>query len=223
MKTEERQRLERKFWDRNASRYDRILEHVGRAYAKILETALTLLDEEKDILEAGTGTGFVALGIASRARRVEACDISSRMIAVAEGKREELGLENVRFSVQDCCTLEFPDSSFDLVIASNVLHLLFQPELAVSEMKRVLRPEGRILAPTFCHGQNLLSHLISRLALLRGFRTRHRWSVESLSDFFGDCGLRVVQVTVHPGPVPLAIPVLETCPFHDPERSGNDE
>ena len=93
--------------------------------------------------------------------------------------------------------------SFDIVIASNVLHLLFYPEKAIQEMKRVLKDNGQIIVPTYCHGENLKSLLISRLMGLAGFKARNRWSIKSFKDFIEKNGFKIADSEVFKDKIPL--------------------
>jgi len=203
-----RQKQERAFWDGYAKHYDALLSRLRRDYGQILDTARGHVSSTTDVLEIATGTGAIAIGIADRARFVEACDISPEMIAVAQRKLSEDGPANVRFRVQDAYELDYPDAAFDVVIASNVLHVMVAPERTLASIARVMRPGSILLAPTYCHGDTVLSHLVSRLMSLRGFRAHHRWSVPELQAFLNENGFDIIEWQVVKGPIPLALPVL---------------
>ena len=53
--------------------------------------------------------------------------------------------------------LPYADKSFDVVIVSNALHIVPQPEKALQEIKRVLKEDGVLIAPTFTHAGNSFS------------------------------------------------------------------
>jgi SAM-dependent methyltransferase len=99
------------------------------------------------VLVVGAGAGGEALDAAIRVGptgHVEATDLSPAMIDAAQEAAAEAGVTNVEFSVMDAQRLEFPNATFDAVISRNVL--VFIPDLAVglAEMKRVLKPSGRV-------------------------------------------------------------------------------
>ncbi len=99
-----------------------------------------------DVLDVGSGDGFVAGLFSLRARTVTCLDRSERMIAAA---RERLrGRENVRFAVGDMHELPFPSESFDQVALFNVLTYSEHPPRAVGEAARVLRPSGSLAVLT---------------------------------------------------------------------------
>ena len=80
------------------------------------------------VLELATGTGLIAKHLLNSARMIEATDASPEMIAQA--KKDCLSTK-VHFSVQDMFHLPYSDEAFDIVIVSNALHIVPQPELAL--------------------------------------------------------------------------------------------
>lgn len=215
--------MNNKFWDHYAKHYDGLPGRLGNVYGEIKKKVLEYVDSSSVVLEAGTGTGEIAMVIAEKACRTEACDLSQAMINIAEKKRKQRGIKNIRFTVGDCCSMEFPDNSFDLVVISNVLHIIKEPQDAVFEIIRVLKPGGTVLAPTYLHGENLLSYAFSTLMTLRGFKVYSRWSRKSLIAFFMANGLEIVDLTVHRGSIPLALPVLRNriISINDTHTEGN--
>jgi phosphatidylethanolamine/phosphatidyl-N-methylethanolamine N-methyltransferase len=98
-----------------------------------------------DILEVGVGTGLVLRYYPADAR-VVGVDLSEHMLAKAREKVESLGLSQVRGLVaMDACRLGFPDGAFDAVTVPFVITLVPDPEGALDEMRRVLRPGGEIV------------------------------------------------------------------------------
>ena len=94
----------------------------------------------KTVLELATGTGLIAKHIVNAAAHIEATDASAEMIA--EAKRDNHSAK-LHFSVQDMFRLPYADKYFDVVIVSNALHIVPQPEKALQEIKRVLKEERR--------------------------------------------------------------------------------
>ena len=76
------------------------------------------------------------------AAHIEATDASPEMIA--EAKRDNQSAK-LHFSVQDMFRLPYADKSFDVVIVSNALHIVPQPEKALAEIRRVLKDDGTFL------------------------------------------------------------------------------
>ena len=97
------------------------------------------------VLEVGVGTG-ISLPHYAPAVRVFGTDISEAMLAKAQRRVAELGLMNVEgLAVMDAEKLEFPDNSFDVVMAQYVVTAVPNPEAALDEFARVLRPGGEII------------------------------------------------------------------------------
>jgi ArsR family transcriptional regulator len=99
-----------------------------------------------DVLDVGSGDGFVANLLAPRARTVTCVDRSERMIAAARSRLEAHA--NVRFAVADMNAIPFDERSFDQVALFNVLTYSTDPASAVAEAARVLRPGGTLAVLT---------------------------------------------------------------------------
>ena len=111
----------------------------------------------KTVLELATGTGLIAKNIVNAAAHIEATDASPEMIA--EAKRDTHSAK-LHFSVQDMFRLPYAEESFDVVIVSNALHIVPQPEKALAEIRRVLKDGGVLIAPTFTHAGNSFSGMV---------------------------------------------------------------
>ncbi|HEY3216914.1 MAG TPA: methyltransferase domain-containing protein [Candidatus Eisenbacteria bacterium] len=99
------------------------------------------------VLDVATGLGQPALDEAKRVSpngTVVATDLSPEMLAVAERRAREGGLRNLDFQTMDAEALGFPDRSFDAVTCAYGLMFCPDPVRAVAEMRRVLRPGGRL-------------------------------------------------------------------------------
>lgn len=97
------------------------------------------------ILEVGVGTG-ISLPDYQRTTRICGVDISAPMLQKAEERVRELGLTNVEgLFVMDAEKLEFPDASFDVVMAQYVVTTVPSPEATLDEFARVLKPGGEII------------------------------------------------------------------------------
>ena len=138
------------FWDRNAGRYDRFMRRDCAAYDEMYALIRPVV-KAKTVLELATGTGLIAKNIVNAAAHIEATDASAEMIL--EAKRDNRSAK-LHFSVQDMFRLPYADKSFDVVIVSNALHIVPQPEKALAEIRRVLKDDGVLIAPTFTHAGN---------------------------------------------------------------------
>ncbi|MCL6557896.1 MAG: class I SAM-dependent methyltransferase [Firmicutes bacterium] len=109
-----------------------------------LRILLSFLEPQpgEQILDAGCGTGILALELASRGLRVTGVDLSEKMLALA---REKIYGHKVGFLRADICALPFSDGYFDAVICFTVLEFVGEPESALQELWRVLKPGGRLV------------------------------------------------------------------------------
>jgi ubiquinone/menaquinone biosynthesis C-methylase UbiE len=136
-------------WDRRASHFD---EDFGHSIATAGERAAwdRILDlvvpsgGALDAFDAGCGTGFLSLELATRGHRVTGVDFAPAMLVAARRKAAAQGLA-IRFEEGDAENLPFPPGSFDLAISRHVLWTLPHPEAAIDEWIRVLRPGGRLV------------------------------------------------------------------------------
>ena len=188
------------FWDKNAGRYDRFMRKDGAAYEMMYELIQPVV-RHKTVLELATGTGLVAKHIVNAAALVEATDASAEMIAQA--KRDNRSAK-LHFSVQDMFCLPYAEESFDVVIVSNALHIVPQPEKALAEIRRVLKDEGALIAPTFTHAGNSFTGKVRAFFMkLAGFPLHSRWTSEEYLRFLRQNGWTVRKSAVLKASFPL--------------------
>ncbi len=206
-----RQKKERKFWDRFADTYDSFINRVfSKTYGSILKTLEADLDSTHKVLDIGTGTGIIPFHISSKVSSVVGIDISPEMIRVANQKQKKLSIQNVNFQVQDSYTLTFPDKSFDVVIASNLLHLLYEPDRPLNEVKRVMKDNGIFIAPTLCAGENAGKRITKVITgALVGFMVVHKWTINEFKDMLNKNGFVESKTVIIEGRIPLAYIVLQ--------------
>ena len=188
------------FWDKNAGRYDRFMRKDQAAYEKMYALIRPLV-RHKTVLELATGTGLIAKNIVNAAAHIEATDASPEMIA--EAKRDNRSAK-LHFSVQDMFRLPYADKSFDVVIVSNALHIVPQPEKALQEIKRVLKDDGVLIAPTFTHAGNSFPGKAKAFFMqLAGFPLHSRWTSEEYLRFLRQNGWTVRKSAVLKASFPL--------------------
>lgn len=102
-------------------------------------------DPRYDVADIGTGTGYLAKGLAGYAHKVWAVDSSAAMLEVARQELRQTGLANIAFLEGDALDLPLPDNSQNMVFANLLLHHVTEPSIAVKEMFRILKPGGRTI------------------------------------------------------------------------------
>ena len=193
-------REHKNFWDRNAGRYDRFMRKDRAAYEKMY--GLIRPDVKgKTVLELATGTGLIAKNIVNVAAHIEATEASVEMIAEAKRNNQSAKLH---FSVQDMFRLPYADKSFDVVIVSNALHIVPQPEKALAEIHRVLKDDGVLIAPTFTHaGNSFFGKVRAFFMKLAGFPLHSKWTSEEYLCFLRQNGWAVRKSVVLKASFPL--------------------
>ena len=188
------------FWDRNARIYNRFMRKDRAAYEKMYALIRPVV-KAKTVLELATGTGLIAKHIVNAAAHIEATDASAEMIAEAKQDNRSAKLH---FSVQDMFRLPYADKSFDAVIVSNALHIVPQPEKALREIRRVLKDDGVLIAPTFTHSENSFSGKVRAFFMkLAGFPLHSRWTSEEYLTFLRQNGWTVRKSVVLKASFPL--------------------
>ena len=188
------------FWDRNAVLYDRFIRKDGAAYEMMYEMIQPVV-RHKTVLELATGTGLIAKHIVNAAALVEATDASAEMIA--EAKRDNHSAK-LHFSAQDMFHLPYANQSFDVAIVSNALHIVPQPEKALAEIRRVLKDDGVLIAPTFTHAGNSFSGMVRAFFMrMAGFPLRSKWTSEEYLRFLSQNGWTVRKSAVLKASFPL--------------------
>ena len=188
------------FWDKNAGRYDRFMRKDRAAYDEMYALIRPVV-KAKTVLELATGTGLIAKHIVNAAAHIEATDASAEMIA--EAKRDTRSAK-LHFSVQDMFRLPYANQSFDVVIVSNALHIVPEPEKALSEIRRVLRDDGVLVAPTFTHADNAFFGTAKAFFMkLAGFPLHSKWTSNEYLAFLQENGWTVRESTVLKASFPL--------------------
>jgi ArsR family transcriptional regulator len=126
--------------------------------------------------DLGTGTGRLLELFSPLYRRGVGIDLSREMLSVARANLDRAGIGNAQVRLGDIGNLPFARNSFDVVTVHQVLHYLDEPERAIAEAARVLRPGGRLLVVDFApHELEFLRerHAHRRLGFASG--TMEQW------------------------------------------------
>ena len=176
------------FRDSVAGIYDIFANVINRsANRSLCEAVGKMIQSDDTVLECACGTGLLSGIIAGRCKQLVATDFSEKMLRRAEKKYGRLG--NVRFERADILHLNYPDESFDVVVAANVIHLLDAPQTALAEMNRVCRSGGRLIIPTYMNRSEAgkvgaVSGAIDRV----GADFRQKFTPTAYRRFLGEAG-----------------------------------
>ena len=162
----------RRYFSENAGEWDSIRAlHVPEAAVEAAMAKAIGARPFESLLDLGTGTGRLLELFAPLYNRAVGIDTSPAMLAVARANLDRAGVANAQVRLGDIQNLPFPRDAFDVVSVHQVLHYLDDPERAVAEAARVLRPGGRLLIVDFApHDLEFLRerHAHRRLGIARG-------------------------------------------------------
>jgi phosphatidylethanolamine/phosphatidyl-N-methylethanolamine N-methyltransferase len=114
------------------------------------------------LLEVGVGTGL-SLPLYPRDCSITGIDISEEMLRKAEQRVKELGMRSARLMVMDGSKLDFPDNSFDKVIATYVISAVPDPVKTLLEMRRVCKPSGHLVILNHFKSENPVVGMFEKL------------------------------------------------------------
>ena len=192
--------MKKTFWNRTAKIYDHFMKKDHNAYKQMYSLIYPVV-RHKQVLELATGTGLIAKHIVRSADHIEATDASQEMI---EQAKQGVKSTKLHFSVQDMFHLPYADQSFDVVIVSNALHIVPEPERALAEIRRVLKEDGILIAPTFTHAGNDFRGKVKALFMkLAGFPLHSKWTSEEYLHFLRQNGWTVRKSVVLKASFPL--------------------
>jgi ubiquinone/menaquinone biosynthesis C-methylase UbiE len=146
MEAKLQRRVQRYGWDLAADDYEPLWQ-AQLASAQTALLAMVDLTPGEQVLDVACGTGlvsFAALNAVGAKGQVLGVDLSSQMVQAAQRKAARQRLSDSRFERMDAEALTLPSASFDVALCALGLMYLPNPAQAVREMRRVLRPGGRI-------------------------------------------------------------------------------
>ena len=195
------------FWNKISPVYD-LFENVynRKVYKGTGIKVAEFIDKNDSVLECACGTGAITEEIAKKCRQVLATDFAEGMLKRASKKCRKYG--NVSFRQEDITDIKSADSSFDKAVAGNVIHLLPEPEKALNELLRVVRPGGKVIIPTYINMARDSSGFAVKFIEKLGAEFKRQFDIDSYKKFFEDKGFKDVEFYVVDGRMPCAIAVI---------------
>ncbi len=188
-------------WDKLSAFYD-FFETVynGKCFMGIAEKIKEYINSDDTVLECACGTGLLSVPMASICKKLVATDFSEGMLWQCAKKTK--GLANIIIERQNILDLPYQDNSFDVVVAANVIHLLDNPACALSQMKRVCKPDGKIIIPTYINKENKNSMLAAKLLGKTVVDFKRQFSLETYKEFFRRLGIKDAEYKIVDGRMP---------------------
>ena len=184
----------KKFWQRFAKLYQPL---AGKSYEKIYQQISVrvrkYLNKDMNVLELACGSGQLSCRLAQQAKSWKATDFSENMIAQAEKLHSINGLT---FSVKDATNLPYENGSFDAVMISNALHIMPNPQKALKEIYRVLKPNGVLFAPTFIVGKSIKYKVRMVVMSAFGFKCFSKWTADEFEKYVSIFGFKKQEADV---------------------------
>lgn len=177
-----------KVYNRYSSIYDVVF---GKVFHSGREMAPVLLDlfPGAQLLEVGVGTGL-SFPLLPRNIQITAVDLSQKMLDLAKKRAQSMALRNINLIKMDATHLNFPDESFDRVLAAYFVSTVPNPVKVVLEMKRVCKPGGLLVFMNHFQSDNRFTapfeKAVSPLFYRLGFRTDL-----NLNRLMEKCGLEI--------------------------------
>ncbi|MHC4910762.1 MAG: class I SAM-dependent methyltransferase [Planctomycetota bacterium] len=139
-----------RFWDRIAERYSKRPVADEAAYREKLRITREYFRPDMEVLELGCGTGSTAIAHAPYVKHIHAIDVSSKMIAIAQGKADAEQVTNVTFERLAVDEFTAPDRTLDAVLALSILHLVENKDEVIAKVHAMLKPDGVFVTSTAC-------------------------------------------------------------------------
>ena len=188
------------YWSRFVEDYDNKRKYVGgRELDALMKRKFEEQQDLGKLLEFGCGTGDFTRCVVAQSESVLATDYSSQMVSAME--RIFADESKVKVQQADCQATNLPDDSFDTVMMSNLIHVIPEPQSAMAEAHRLLRPGGTLLLSCFTVENTAVWH---KLALLYRYlvtfgglpKDRTAFTVASLSEAVRSRGFEIDEATL---------------------------
>ena len=191
--------MSKSIWDRFAPIYTLAMKSQKNIYDYMYSHICEKV-RGKDVLELATGPGLIAKNVADVTHRMVATDFSPDMIKQANKGENPV---NLTFEIADASNLPYSDHFFDVVIIANCLHIVPYPEKILSEIERVMKTGGLLIAPNFIERKIASPNLWQKLLFKLGVKFEHQWTSEQYKNFLESNGWKITASEVVPGRIDL--------------------
>ena len=193
----------KKFWNKFAKLYAPFMKKDKGVYDNVCEYIRPYLNRNMNVLGLACGSGQLSFNLSKYAKNWIGTDFSEQMILEARKRGEN---ENLTFEVADATSLSFSDGEFNCVVIANALHIMPEPDEAMREIYRVLKPNGILSAPTFLWKEGTQSKFKKWIMSVVGFKMYQEWNKKQFKDFIEKHGFSVVEMNlIHGGLAPIGV------------------
>ncbi len=185
------------FWNKYAKHYSFFMRKAENSYKHLIKIIKPYLNKDMKALEIGCGTGQISFLLEDHLKELIATDFSEEMIAICNKNNTS----SIQFQVEDATDLSFKESTFDIVIMANVLHIMPNPDKALNEIKRVLKPNGILFAPIFVNNKNKFNPKLLILEKL-GFKTYMKTNSKGYINYIQNQNIEIIYTeTIESSPL----------------------
>ena len=139
----------KEFFDEIAPEWEEISKNYYDESIKNKLINLQILNKNMTVIDLGSGDGYISRAVARSVKKVIAVDISKEMLKQLKKKARDNGLKNIESLESDGQDVPVSDSSVDVICANMYLHHIEEPEIAIKEMRRIVKPGGTVFISDF--------------------------------------------------------------------------
>ena len=177
----------REFFDKVAPIWEEMRKGYYNESVKNKIMELEIFEKAMTVVDLGCGDGFLSRAIAGYVNKVVAVDISGEMLKELKDKAESEGIRNITALESDGRDVPLGDSSADIVLANMYLHHIEEPETAIGEMHRLLKPGGTAIVADFYEHSDI--ELTERMRdIWPGFKP------DSIAERFREKGFEKIEI-----------------------------
>lgn len=137
--------------------------------SKIIECSKEFLEDDNYLLDFGCGSGAITNNLAEVVEAIDAIDISSGMLELAEKQAENSSISNINYIQTSLFDERFKDGQFDAILAFNVLHYIEDIPKLIEKIDTLLKPDGLFISSTAClrEKRSFVGYLVLLLTKIR--------------------------------------------------------
>lgn len=166
--------------------------HLSKAEYQEYMIKKTEPQSSDHLLEVAAGTGICGRAYASYVNHVICLDATSAMLEVGKKEAEDASISNITFVKGIGEELAFLDNSFDIVISRLAFHHFVNPEEIFIEMKRVLKPGGKLVLMDMAPQKEELRIQIDEMERMRDFSHVREMTTTEMRELYEKNGMKLV-------------------------------